>query len=826
MNKDFHYYGTYVAAKAAGFNDDDALIIAHAAQYVDDSSNDKIKSGSGYYITDFTPMPTIQTNMEIFKNYTIKMLNEKLQNETARAWACFHFLPGNYVEGIKKAYTGEKSNSALGDSWTYDKKAEEKFKLLCLPNSEIVMNIINDITYYHKNQKYFLQMLGMRMHSLADTWAHMYHAGISAWFMNDAYNVEELGPDMKPNGSRIFWKYDPFFSDNLVTDRYSCSTASEFYNSFSYLGHGRMGHFPDYGFKRYEYRPNWSDKRIKKDNQTDFLNAFKQMVQAMKCIREGRHFDNSLAALSQNVESAVKKVIATVSLDQTEAWKKAIDALGYKKLQDYKEDAWLNDYKKSKSKESNYYKFNVSAVLQVNLVKDILRRNNIYLDEIPQSHNVKAKIKNVEKNSYFGEAVQVFTYDYPMLKANGIELSFINPSDRLKSGDVVEIRTNESAVSENYPYLMAWETPALYYHAKEFGMNRSKWELCIKGANEGTPITSGKQIYIKNVHFKNKPYLQPYHSYAVPPGDYFTTAASSGQNEQLWTVELTDSTKYYYISCKGNSNVFQVRGGSQDDCAIIEEGKLTGNNSQKFALKSCGDGYYNIQAKHSQKMLDVDLARLDQNTQLIQYHSNNGENQKFKLLDCGDGYCYIIPKHSGKPLKIYNNNSVSGERIVQYYDDSYDYQKFIFEKVSDGRFRIKAAHSGKYLTVENDSKSDLARIIQYSDKGVSAASQIFEMVKLTEPNLYSLKNTGSGLYLDVDCISYEDNAGVIQYHSNGRDNQKFYIFDCDGGYKRIVDKHAGKSLAIKNVGKSDGDRLVQYHQETPEYQKFRFIYAG
>ncbi len=38
MNLDFHYYGTYLAAKIAGYNDSDAKTIAYAAQYVDESS--------------------------------------------------------------------------------------------------------------------------------------------------------------------------------------------------------------------------------------------------------------------------------------------------------------------------------------------------------------------------------------------------------------------------------------------------------------------------------------------------------------------------------------------------------------------------------------------------------------------------------------------------------------------------------------------------------------------------------------------------------------------------------------------------------------------
>lgn len=540
MNKDFHFYGTYVAAKTAGFNNEDAAVIAYAAQYVNDSSNEKIKSDSGFFISDFEPVPTVQTNLEIFKNFTMDMLTERLQNQTARVWSCFHFLPGNYTIGSKKNYSGEKNSKASGDSWTFDKKAEEQFRLMCLPSSEIVLEMVNDITSYQKLKPYFLHVLGLRMHSLADTWAHMYHGGLSAWFMNDAYDVQELGPDLKPNRSPVLWTNDPFFNDSLAIHKYSCTPRSEFYNSFSYLGHGRMGYFPDYGFKRYSYRPNWSESPIIKDNQSDFLLAFRQMVKAMQCVREGIPFDNGFAELPYDVEREVKKVLATVALDQTNAWKHVISTLGYKEPPNYNENAWLNAYQASPSRFSDYYCFNVAAVLQINLVKEILKRNHIYIDEIPSSNNIKVRLENAGRLFYFGKAVKYANHDYPSLGLEGVELSLINPGGPLRSGDIVEIRTNEENVSDDYSYLTAFSTTSLYYHTREFGMNRSKWLIRLKDEEDGTLITNGKQVFIKNVHFEKKPFMEPYYAYMPPTGDYITTAAESGRPEQLWMIELTD----------------------------------------------------------------------------------------------------------------------------------------------------------------------------------------------------------------------------------------------------------------------------------------------
>ena len=52
------------------------------------------------------------------------------------------------------------------------------------------------------------------------------------------------------------------------------------------LGHGRAGHFPDYSFMRYRYLPAWGRYyEMVKDNPSDYLHAFCQMVQALRYLR-------------------------------------------------------------------------------------------------------------------------------------------------------------------------------------------------------------------------------------------------------------------------------------------------------------------------------------------------------------------------------------------------------------------------------------------------------------------------------------------------------------------------------------------------------------
>lgn len=141
MNKDFHYYGTYVAARLAGYDFSSAELIAHAAQYVDDSDVSKLKDEHGsYYINDFTPIPTVHTLLELGKHTLNMGWTEAFLDEVYRVWPVFHFLPGNFdADGnYRKDYMGAQSDSGQQAVWEYDEEAKEQFKLMCLPDSILV----------------------------------------------------------------------------------------------------------------------------------------------------------------------------------------------------------------------------------------------------------------------------------------------------------------------------------------------------------------------------------------------------------------------------------------------------------------------------------------------------------------------------------------------------------------------------------------------------------------------------------------------------------------------------------------------------------------
>ncbi len=187
-----------------------------------------------------------------------------LQNIT-RIWASFHFLPRN-LYAYKKGRTRRYMN---------------KYRLICGPNGDLLVKTVE----LAKDKS--LQHIGISMHVLADTWAHMYFAGTPSLVINntDEY-FYEINDNYENGQKKIVFRHNPTAPDDVEKGLFTNSLFQINENSIMNLGHGRAGHLPDYSFIKYKYLPAWGNyEEIVKDNPIDYLKAFCQMIYAMKYFR-------------------------------------------------------------------------------------------------------------------------------------------------------------------------------------------------------------------------------------------------------------------------------------------------------------------------------------------------------------------------------------------------------------------------------------------------------------------------------------------------------------------------------------------------------------
>lgn len=360
MNMDFHYYATYLAARIAQFSAKEAKIVAYAAQYVDDLSAFELDRNLLPGLRRVTP--TVEKYETI--SYKNVISTQAAVRESEEIWSSFHFLPGNINKNDpKRNYTGKRSWGRGYWKYSYGSEEECAFSMMCLPNSELSEQMINDTCRY-RGEAFFLVLIGIRMHVLADTWAHSYFAGTPNWWVNEVVQSAEYLVETTEAEKR----FDPYLK----------TPPAGAFHSYAYLGHARMGGIPDAPYMCYSYRPQWSENKIIKDNRSDFMKAFGQMISALKCIRSGSCYKkDSYEAVPNEISDKIIAIFKDVKYTVAGAaakWKKLIEELyPGESIEEYSSKKWREEAEGEANKaNTQYYQFNRSAVMHLEFVEKYL----------------------------------------------------------------------------------------------------------------------------------------------------------------------------------------------------------------------------------------------------------------------------------------------------------------------------------------------------------------------------------------------------------------------------------------------------------------------
>ena len=354
MQEDFHYYATYCAAFLAGYSHAESLDICYSAQFVDLCSASLLAKIRAPRAT-----ATTQLAMEMADARTDLL---GLQNIT-RIWASFHFLPYDlYAEkkGVSRLY-------------------RQKYRLICQPNGSLV----EDTVRLAKGSS--LQAVGLAMHVLADTWAHRNFAGTPSLVIN---NTNEHFYELLPDGTerQIKFRHNPTAPDDLERGLFTNSLYQMGENAVMNLGHGRAGHLPDYSFIRYKYLPAWGGYReLLKDNPSDYLHAFCQMIEAMKYLRgESERFEKERydRAAIEGLEDEIQTILCTRRLDACADWKALGERLSGQPIEAFSVEKYQQAYRDTpeSGKDGTFLgKFILAALAQKSMVTNKIYRSGSLL---------------------------------------------------------------------------------------------------------------------------------------------------------------------------------------------------------------------------------------------------------------------------------------------------------------------------------------------------------------------------------------------------------------------------------------------------------------
>jgi hypothetical protein len=222
MQIDFHHTATYVIARYAGFPHEEAAIIAHSAQYVDDASTSgfiRFSNGMRYQRVATAHAMCDPENLDNDDNTT--------------SWLPFHFFPA-----------GEPG--LAGSSLDYLQM------LVCRPDSAPARAMMN-AAIRTKGQANSLYRLGIAAHVFVDTFAHQGFAGLH-------HPINNVSGIKDASGKPISVVVPPF--EHAIPP----------------IGHGQVGTCPDQPYLTWSY-VNHAGETVQRDNPKDYATASNRLCE-------------------------------------------------------------------------------------------------------------------------------------------------------------------------------------------------------------------------------------------------------------------------------------------------------------------------------------------------------------------------------------------------------------------------------------------------------------------------------------------------------------------------------------------------------------------
>ena len=344
---------------------------------------------------------------------------------------------------------------------------------------------------------------------------------------------------------------------------------------------------------------------------------------------------------------------------------------------------------------------------------------------------------------------------------------------------------------------------------------------------------------------------------------------------QTWTfTEVMKGKGVYSICSYGNKNRgMDVVDFSKENGAQVQLYDYLGNNHQQFILYDCGEGYYQLVARNSGKVVEIPQSSKG-NGEWIKIYDNNGSHtQQWAVVEnrydeASAVTLYTDASYKGKAVTLsegqynlsrmglYNlkDNDMSslkvtpGFKVTIYEDENFNgksksytaSESFVGEEWNDkmsslkveaygksglsGDYKLQNRNSGKFLDLDNNNTDNKTAIVQYDDEGIDA-TQIWTLTEIGgEKGVYSIcTSVNKRQGMDVADWSKNDGAQVQLYEYSGHRNQQFIVVEKGDGYYQFVSRLSGKVIEIPSSSKDNGEWIKLYDNNGTNTQQWKFV---
>jgi hypothetical protein len=344
---------------------------------------------------------------------------------------------------------------------------------------------------------------------------------------------------------------------------------------------------------------------------------------------------------------------------------------------------------------------------------------------------------------------------------------------------------------------------------------------------------------------------------------------------QTWTfTEVMNGKGVYSICSYGNKNRgMDVVDFSKENGAQVQLYDYLGNNNQQFILYDCGEGYYQLVARNSGKVVEIPQSSKGNGEWTKIYDNNGSHTQQWALVEnrydeASAVTLYTDKDYEGKAVTLsegeynlsrmglYNlkDNDMSslkvtpGFKVTIYEDDNFNGKSKSYtasessvgeewnDKMSSlkveaygksglsGDYKLQNRNSGKFLDLDNNNTDNQTAIVQYDDEYMDA-TQIWTLTEIGgEKGVYSIcTSVNKRQGMDVADWSKNNGAQVQLYEYNGQRNQQFIVVEKGDGYYQFVSRLSGKVIEIPSSSKDNGEWIKLYDNNGTNTQQWKFV---
>ncbi|MBE1875837.1 RICIN domain-containing protein [Myceligenerans sp. TRM 65318] len=209
-----------------------------------------------------------------------------------------------------------------------------------------------------------------------------------------------------------------------------------------------------------------------------------------------------------------------------------------------------------------------------------------------------------------------------------------------------------------------------------------------------------------------------------------------------------DTAASYVLVSRHSGKVIDVSGASSADGASVIQWTRTDGDNQQWQFVAAGDGYYQLRARHSGKVVDVGSTA--DGADVVQRTGTGATSQQFRVVDTDSGYVKLLNRASGKALDLWAWSTADGARISQYTDTGGANQQWRLVKVDEGPGGVLSrVHTAGRVRADGDG-------VRYSWPGVYFEGRF--------------RGTGVGIVLNDSAADYDvqiDGATVATFVAPG-----------------------------------------------------------